>query len=133
MLLHCTLVPAPGSALPSVPVELAIEMPSTCSGADLQAAISRRYGTGELTVDRIPVSACIVGEGPLVDGAVLVDGAGPAATPDAAPLVLAVHSGPGAGLVIPLRRGRFRIGRSGTEIVVPDAELSREHAQLDVS
>ena len=44
-----------------------------------------------------------------------------------------MHSGPGAGLVVPLRRGRFRIGRSGTEIVIPDAELSREHAQLDVS
>ena len=50
-----------------------------------------------------------------------------------APLALAVHSGPGAGLVFPLRRGRFRIGRSGTEIVIPDAELSREHAQLDVT
>ena len=49
------------------------------------------------------------------------------------PLVLAVHSGPGAGLIIPLRRGRFRIGRGGTEIDIPDPELSREHAQLDVS
>ena len=75
------------------------------------------------------------GEAPLVHGAVLVDGAGaPAAgRPGAAPLVLAVHSGPGAGLVFPLRRGRFRIGRSGTEIVIPDAELSREHARLDVT
>ena len=50
-----------------------------------------------------------------------------------APLALAVHSGPGAGLVFPLRRGRFRIGRNGTGIVIPDAELSREHAQLDVT
>ncbi|BCW67729.1 hypothetical protein NicSoilB4_24920 [Arthrobacter sp. NicSoilB4] len=145
MMLHCTLVPAPGSALPSGPLELAIELPDTCPGAELQLAISRRYGTGELTVDRLPVSAFTVGEGPLVDGAVLVDrpvlvdsavlvdGSGPAATPYAAPLALAVHSGPGAGLVVPLRRGRFRIGRSGTEIVVPDAELSREHALLDVS
>lgn len=133
MMLHCTLVPAPGSGLLTGPLELAIETPDPCPGAELQAAIARRYGTGELTVNRVPVAACTVGEVPLADGAVLVDGAVPAATPDAAPLVLAVHSGPGAGLVVPLRRGHFRIGRSGTEIVVPDAELSREHAQLDVS
>ena len=44
-----------------------------------------------------------------------------------------MDSGPGAGLLVALRRGRFRIGRSGTEIVIPDAELSREHARLDVS
>ena len=54
MLLHCTLVPAPGSALTSGPVELAIELPASCPGADLEAAIARRYGTGALTVDRVP-------------------------------------------------------------------------------
>jgi S-DNA-T family DNA segregation ATPase FtsK/SpoIIIE len=48
-------------------------------------------------------------------------------------LLLAVHSGPGAGTLVTLRRGQFRIGRSGTEIVIPDAALSREHARLDVS
>ena len=57
MMLHCTLVPAPGSALRSGPVELAVELPDRCPGADLQAAISRRYGTGELSVDRVPVAA----------------------------------------------------------------------------
>ncbi|AOT05166.1 FtsK/SpoIIIE domain-containing protein [Arthrobacter sp. U41] len=133
MMLHCTLVPAPGSALTTGPVELAIDVPAACPGAELQAAISLRYGTGALTVDRVLLAALHVGEGPLVNGAVLVDGAAPAAALDAAPLVLAVHSGPGAGLIFPLRRGRFRIGRSGTEIVIPDAELSREHAQLDVT
>jgi S-DNA-T family DNA segregation ATPase FtsK/SpoIIIE len=139
MMLHCSLVPAPGSLLPSGLLELAIEVPPACSGAELQSAISRRYGTGELTVGRVPVAAFTVGEGPLVHGAVLVDGAVPAgganlaAATAAAPLVLAVHSGPGAGLVIPLRRGLFRIGRGGTEIDIPDPELSREHAQLDVS
>ena len=125
MMLHCTLVAAPGSALRSTPVELAIELPAGCSGAELQAAISRRYGTGTLSVGRVPVAALNVGEGPLVQGAVLVDGAAPAARNTMAPLALAVHSGPGAGLVFPLRRGRFRIGRSGTEIVIPDADLSR--------
>lgn len=133
MMLHCTLVAAPGSALRSVPVELAIELPAGCPGADLQAAISRRYGTGALSVGRVPVAALTVGEDPLLQGAVLVDGAAPAAARTMAPLALVVHSGPGAGLVFALRRGRFRIGRSGTEVVIPDAELSREHARLDVT
>lgn len=136
MMLHCSLVPAPGSALPFGLLELAIEVSPACPGAELQSAISRRYRTGELTVGRVPVAAFTVGEGPLVHGAVLVDGAvtGRAVlTGGAVPLVLAVHSGPGAGLIIPLRRGRFRIGRGGTEIDIPDPELSREHAQLDVS
>lgn len=138
MMLHCTLVAAPGSALRSGPVELAIELPDRCPGADLQAALSRRYGTGVLSVGPVPVTALEVGEGPLVQGAVLVDGVvpagiAPAADRTAAPLALAVHSGPGAGLVFPLRRGQFRIGRSGTGIVIPDAELSRDHAQLDVT
>jgi S-DNA-T family DNA segregation ATPase FtsK/SpoIIIE len=48
-------------------------------------------------------------------------------------LLLAVDSGPGAGMLVALRRGQFRIGRSGTEIVIPDPALSREHARLDVS
>lgn len=133
MMLHCTLVAAPGSALRAGPVELAIELPDRCPGADLQAVLSRRYGTGTLSVGRVPVTDLKVGEGPLVQGAVLVDGAAPAAARDMAPLALAVHSGPGAGLVFPLRRGRFRIGRGGTGIVIPDAELSREHALLEVT
>ncbi|MCB5292638.1 FtsK/SpoIIIE domain-containing protein [Arthrobacter sp. SO3] len=133
MMLHCTLVPAPGSELTSGPLELSIEVPADCPGAELQAAISRRYGTGELTVDRVPLAALRVGRAPLVQGAVMVDGTAPAAALDPAPLVLAVHGGPGAGLIFPLRRGRFRIGRAGTEVVIPDAELSREHAQLEVT
>ncbi|MET3919681.1 FtsK/SpoIIIE domain-containing protein [Arthrobacter sp. UYEF20] len=139
MIFQCTLVPAPGSALAGGPVELAVEVPAECSGTDLEEAISRRYGTGGLTVDGVPVRAVRVGDPPLRDGAVLVDGASQAlpgisqGRPAVPPLLLAVHSGPGAGTIVPLRRARFRIGRSGTEIVLPDAELSREHALLDVT
>ncbi|WP_426979721.1 FtsK/SpoIIIE domain-containing protein [Pseudarthrobacter sp. O4] len=136
-MLQCTLVPAPGSALAGGPVELAVEVPAECSGTDLEEAISRRYGTGGLTVDGAPVRATRVGDPPLRDGAVLVDCASQAlpgiSHPAVPPLLLAVHSGPGAGTIVPLRRARFRIGRSGTEIVLPDAELSREHARLDVT
>lgn len=143
MILHCTLVAAPGSDLTAGPLELAVDVLEPCPGAELQRALSRRYGTGELTVDRIPVSALTVGEAPLVPGAVLVDGLvgggargqDPAARPAAAAaaLVLAVHSGPAAGLLVALSRGRFRIGRGGTGVAIPDAELSRDHALLEVS
>ncbi|WP_427130201.1 FtsK/SpoIIIE domain-containing protein [Pseudarthrobacter sp. S9] len=139
MMFHCTRVRGPGSALAGDPIELAVDAPADSAGAELQAAVSRRYGTGELFVQGVPVAAMTVGVAPLVRGAVLVDGF-PATTqgsgagqPGAALLILAVHSGPGAGIVFALRRGQFRIGRSGTEVVIPDAELSREHARLDVS
>ncbi|MDQ0849535.1 S-DNA-T family DNA segregation ATPase FtsK/SpoIIIE [Arthrobacter sp. B3I9] len=143
-MLHCTLVPAPGSRLPG-PIELAVEAPPECSGADFQRAISRRYGTGDLTVNGSPVRAQRVGDPPLRNGAVLVDGGvradggvwvdgGATGGGRAAPqLFLAVHSGASAGTIVPLVRGRFRIGRSGTDLAIPDAELSREHARLEIS
>ncbi len=138
-MLHCTLVPAPGSRLARDPVELSIEAPSGLAGGLVQEALARRYGTGALSVQGLRLSSLVVGEPPLVNGAVLVDGVAgiprPAAAgvPAASALVLAVHGGPAAGTIIGLHRGRFRIGRGGTEIVIPDAGLSREHARLDVS
>ncbi|MGO4803631.1 FtsK/SpoIIIE domain-containing protein [Arthrobacter sp. 2MCAF15] len=155
MIFHCTLVPrtlVPCGLTPSVPtpptptsgstpdgqlIELAIQVPDRCPGADLEAAIARRYGTGGLSVRGAPVAAMSVGVPPLVHGAVLVEGAAASGSvqgrPQAATLLLTVEGGPGAGTLVALHRGRFRIGRSGTEIVIPDAALSREHARLDVS
>ncbi|MCB5273847.1 ESX-1 secretion system protein EccCa1 [Arthrobacter sp. SO5] len=140
MMLHCTLVAAPGSSLATGPLELAVQLPASCPGLALETAVALRYGTGTLTVDGAPLVTLTAGEPPLVSGVVLVDGFGPESgtalgepASGPSPLLLTVGSGPGAGMVIPLRRGRYRIGRSGTEIVIPDAELSREHARLDVS
>lgn len=152
MIFHCTLAPCTlmaGSTPDGQLIELSVEVPEPCPGADLEAAIARRYGTGGLSVRGAPVTALTVGVPPLVQGAVLVDGAladgagvvntsgaasrpGPG-HPETATLLLAVDSGPGAGTLVALRRGQLRIGRSGTEIVIPDAALSREHARLDVS
>ncbi|QDW30288.1 FHA domain-containing protein [Arthrobacter sp. KBS0702] len=146
MLLHCTLVGQPGSAVAG-PVELSIAAPSGCPGAVIQDAVSRKFGTARLSVAGVPLAALSAGAAPLVNGAVLVDGcpaglrartqAGPGPggwkAPSGASLLLAVLSGPGAGTVLPVRRGRYRFGRSGTEMAIPDAYLSREHARLDVS
>ncbi|WP_426996344.1 FtsK/SpoIIIE domain-containing protein [Pseudarthrobacter sp. N5] len=141
MPLHCTLVRRPGAGRTDAPVELTIEAVPGSSGDELQAALARGFGTQEVTVNGVSLTGLTVGAPPLVNGAVLVDGPGrrmprPLVSRDAGPpasLVLAVHSGPGAGTLLPLRRGTYRIGRSTTEVIIPDADISREHARLEVS
>ncbi|WP_461164925.1 FtsK/SpoIIIE domain-containing protein [Arthrobacter sp. R4-81] len=137
MTLECTLVHSHGSGLTGDPLELTITAPSGCSGLELQDAVSRKYGTRTLTARGSPIAGMTVGVPPLVPGVVLVDGneapihGNPG--PSSLGLMLAVHGGPGAGTVVPLGRGSVRIGRSGTEVRLADAELSREHARLEVS
>ncbi|MET3808935.1 FtsK/SpoIIIE domain-containing protein [Arthrobacter sp. UYEF3] len=144
MLLQCTLVGEAGSAI-LAPLELSVGVGVGCSGAALQDALAGTFGTARLRIGGTLLGSLTVGTFPLVNGAVLVDGR-PASPPprgdrapggrpasSGAPLLLAVLSGPGAGTVLQLRRGSYRIGRSGTELALPDTELSREHARLDVS
>lgn len=140
MLLHCTLVRSPCATMQEPPVELTIEGPVGAAGAALQQVLAARFGTGQVSVEGRGVSSLTLGQPPLVTGAVLVDAANMTArrsrqrTPEPpASLALAVHSGPGAGLVIPLRRGTYLIGRNNAEIVIPDADLSRAHARLVVT
>ncbi|MEV7136183.1 FtsK/SpoIIIE domain-containing protein [Arthrobacter sp. NPDC093128] len=137
MTLHCTLVRGPDAGSPGLPLELTIEAGHGAAGHLVQQAIAEQYGAGELTVRGLPLAGLAVGVPPFVTGAVIVDGAGGrrADTGNAtdAGLLIAVHSGPAAGTVLPLRRGTYRIGRSGTEIALPDAAVSREHARLDVT
>ena len=83
MIYHCTLAPsslmqrapAAGTTPDGQLIELSVEVPDPCPGADLEAAVARRYGTGELSVRGAPVAAMTVGVPPLVQGAVLVEGA----------------------------------------------------------
>jgi S-DNA-T family DNA segregation ATPase FtsK/SpoIIIE len=141
MPLHCTLASSPGSGLHGPPVELTIDAPSGTSGAEIEAEIAARFGTGQLAVDGLRMGAMKLGEPPLVQGAILVDGPAkrsslrPRRTDSGSPssLALAVKSGSGAGTVVPLKRGTYSIGRSGTDILITDAELSREHARLVVT
>ncbi|QDG67613.1 FHA domain-containing protein [Pseudarthrobacter sp. NIBRBAC000502772] len=140
MPLHCTLVRSPGAALQEPPVELTIEGPHGAAGAELQAALTARFGTGMVSIDSQHVADLTLGKPPLVNGATLVDGADLTArrsrqrTSEApASLALAVHSGAGAGTVVPLRRGTYTIGRSNADILIPDADLSRAHSRLVVT
>ncbi len=143
MLLQCTVVGREGSAIGAA-LELSVEVAVGCSGTALEDAVARKFGTVRLTVAGAPLGSLTVGTLPLVNGAVLVDGpAAPALSghpgtggrpePPGTQLLLAVMSGPGAGTTLPLHRGRYRLGRGGTELAIPDAELSRQHARLDVS
>jgi len=137
MILQCTLAGGPGSVILS-PVELAVELPDGCAGSRLEAALGGKFAVSLLRVAGEPLSALSAGTPPLVNGAVLVDGPMPSAGTELAasaepPLMLAAVGGPAAGTLLPLRRGTYRLGRSGFNLVIADPGLSREHAKLEIT
>lgn len=135
MALECTLVRAPGAAETAEPEELSIAVPVGASGTRVQQLLTDARGTGVLSVGGRLLSSLTVGQPPLITGAVLVD--------DAPPhrggrilfrsLMLLTHTGPGAGSIFRIHRGRYRIGRASPDIPVSDPAMSREHAILEVS
>lgn len=138
--LHFTLVRGPGSAVAAGPLELTASVADGSSGAALDRELSRCFQTRRLTLNGLPISSLTIGQAPLVTGAVIVDGGQhpggrrdrPARDAPAA-LLLAVHSGPAAGTVLPLRRGSYLIGRTNAQLTIPDVDLSRGHARIEVS
>lgn len=142
MTLHCTLVGGPGSRLSGRQLELTIEGPDGTLGTLVAERLARAFGTGTVRVDDDDLRTVRLGIPPLVNGAILVDsGAEPvgkrqrrrASAETGAPLLLAVHSGAGAGTLVPLRRGAYTLGRKNSGIVIADAELSRQHARIVVT
>ncbi|MFJ6536258.1 FtsK/SpoIIIE domain-containing protein [Paenarthrobacter sp. NPDC091711] len=135
MALECTLVRAPGAAETTEPEELSIAVPDGTSGTQVEQLLRNARGTGILSVGGQPLTTLTVGEPPLIPGAVLVDNAPrhPGGNDISSPLLLLTHSGPGAGSIFRIQRGRYRVGRASTEILVPDPGMSREHAIVEVS
>ncbi|WP_461187167.1 FtsK/SpoIIIE domain-containing protein [Arthrobacter sp. Z4-13] len=141
MRFHCTLVRSPNSGLQESPLELTINAPEGTPGEVVHAQLIQKFATGPITINGNDIRWMTVGSEPLTNGAILVDRASQRnarkvrrrAPAEDARLALAVHTGVGAGTVVPLRRGSYSFGRSGTRIVIPDPELSREHARLDVT
>ena len=139
MPLECTLVRGPGAGRVQQPLELTVDASVGTHGVELQAEIEARFGTGDLSVEGVRLASLTVGAPPLVNGAVIVDGGTRSlaqrrrVSGEQGPLALAVHSGSGAGTVVPLRRGTYTIGRSNADVVLPDPDLSRTHARLRVS
>lgn len=142
MTLHCTLVGGPGSRLGGRHLELTIEGPDGVQGALVAERLAQAFGTGAVTVNGDDLCTVRLGIPPFVNGAILVDaGAGPlgrrqrrrGCVDAGTPLMLAVHSGAGAGTLVPLRRGAYTLGRKKSGIVIADAELSRQHARIVVT
>lgn len=142
MRLHCTLARGPSSSFSGPPVEIVLDAPAGTPGRALLAELAAGFGTCAVTVEGRGLDGLVLGDPPLVNGAVLVDGGGRPHTEAPAPtamrsisagLTLAVHTGPGSGTVVPLERGSYTLGRSGAGILVEDPELSRLHARLEVT
>jgi len=140
MTFNCTLVGGPGSPV-QPPVELSIDAPLGTSGSVIHQQLVRKFGAGAVTVEGKDLCSLVLGVPPLAEAAILVDGGtAPLRRPQrppvggpSAPLALTVDSGAAAGTIVRLQRGSYSIGRSGTRIVIPDPELSREHARVVVT
>ncbi|MFJ4207181.1 FtsK/SpoIIIE domain-containing protein [Paenarthrobacter sp. NPDC089675] len=145
MALECTLVRGPMAKVASDPEELTIDITAGRSGLQLAAMLEATRGVGRLAVSGQDVCGLTVGVPPLVTGAVLVDlgavegtdakvfGDTVSLSPAPPALLLLAHSGPAAGTIFPLERGLHRLGRDVGEIRIPDPDLSRAHALINVS
>lgn len=126
-------VPATGAR-----ADVAVRTPEGTCLADVSEQLLSRVlpaGTsGTLCVDGQPVPAtAVVGEPPLINGALLrVDAAARHARPPAL-LELRCTGGPDAGATWPLLPGEVVLGRgAAAQVRVDDPDLSREHCRLRV-
>ncbi|MER6104289.1 FHA domain-containing protein [Streptomyces sp. NPDC001832] len=120
----------PGTALATVASNLAAAVlgPDGSPGSGAVLLFAGR--------ERLDAQRCVLGEPPLVDGAVLslqVPGEDEAAN-DAVPAQLHVIAGPDAGGVHLLHGGQIRIGRSAdADVPLDDPDVSRLHCTVTVS
>ena len=139
MELHLTLIARERAA--PLRTELVAILPADSPGCAIAAEFERFLGVTGITVEGLPLEHLTAGVPPLRSGATLLHGgalSGTRAAPEPR-LAFAVRSGPAAGSVFPLTQGVHSIGRSdgdagGTQsIALPDPELSRSHARLQVT
>ncbi|UQA97968.1 FtsK/SpoIIIE domain-containing protein [Streptomyces halobius] len=135
------LVTAPaGTALASVAGSLAASVAGP--GADIGSRSSGPGGGGSSPValyagtERLDPQRAVIGEPPLIDGAVLsLHGPGPSPAHGLphGPARLRVVSGPDAGGVHLLHGGQIRIGRSAdADVPLDDPDVSRLHCAVTV-
>ncbi|MEU3031371.1 FHA domain-containing protein [Streptomyces incarnatus] len=128
------LVTAPaGTDLAAVASALAGAVTGEGAGRDTGGAAVVLYAGAE----RLDPRRAVLGEPPLVDGAVLALGAPLAAEPhpelDDAPTQLHVVAGPDAGGVHLLHGGRITVGRSAdADVPLDDPDVSRLHCAVTV-
>ncbi|MFH7336514.1 FHA domain-containing protein [Streptomyces sp. KHY 26] len=129
------LVTAPaGTDLAAVASALAGAVTGEGAGRDTGGAAVVLYAGAE----RLDPRRAVLGEPPLVDGAVLSLGAPAAAEPhpepDDAPTQLHVVAGPDAGGVHLLHGGRITVGRSAdADVPLDDPDVSRLHCAVTVA
>ncbi|NGO78341.1 FHA domain-containing protein [Streptomyces sp. YC504] len=123
------LVTAPaGTALAAVASGLA-----TAAGADASSGAQVVLYAGP---DRLDARTCLLGEPPLVDGAMLTlhSPAEPAPTAQGAAARLHVIAGPDAGGVHLLHGGKITIGRSAdADVPLDDPDVSRLHCAVTLA
>ncbi|MEU6443577.1 FHA domain-containing protein [Streptomyces sp. NPDC047046] len=119
--------------------DVLVTAPAGTQLSAVAAGLKQAARAGETTsswwVDgaRLDPHRAVLGEPPLVDGAVLSLGgpAGPAGEPDPAAPQLQVVSGPDAGGVHVLHGGEVRIGRSAdADVTLDDPDVSRAHCAV---
>lgn len=131
------------------PVEVVVDAPQGATTADLVTGLRGALGHAmppsppglgwSLHANGAPVrDGAAVGQGQLVDGAVLTVGPrrerAVAADDTTSPLTLAVVSGPDSGGEFPLRPGTVRLGRGrSADLIVDDPGLSRSHVLVTVT
>ncbi|MET8557254.1 FHA domain-containing protein [Streptomyces sp. NPDC004959] len=119
--------------------DVLVTAPAGTQLSAVAAGLKQAARAGETTsswwVDgtRLDPHRAVLGEPPLVDGAVLALGgpAGPGGEPDPAAPQLQVVSGPDAGGVHVLHGGEVRIGRSSdADVTLDDPDVSRAHCAV---
>ncbi|NEA43076.1 FHA domain-containing protein, partial [Streptomyces sp. SID11385] len=119
--------------------DVLVTAPAGTQLSAVAAGLKKAARSGETTsswwVDgaRLDPHRAVLGEPPLVDGAVLSLGgpAGPGGEPDPTAPQLQVVSGPDAGGVHVLHGGEVRIGRSAdADVTLDDPDVSRAHCAV---
>jgi S-DNA-T family DNA segregation ATPase FtsK/SpoIIIE len=130
--LHVTLASAPPVTFPVR--EIVVDTTAIPTGAALAERLRAAGYSGPFTVDGTPLGNITPSGAAFPPGSVIVSGEHerPSKRTRLPHVVFVVHSGPDAGQVIPLTRGRYTIGRASNDIVVSDPGLSRDHALLTV-
>ena len=144
MLLHVTLAALPGSPL-RTNSEIVIDAGSAPSGSTICHELTDRYGAARYTIGGTPLEDLTPGSPPFVNGAVILCGPPDSGVPPkvpadvSVPLLFVVSAGPDAGLVMPLKRGTYIVGRGsmgdaadGQRLRISDPALSRCHARIEV-
>ncbi|MBL3804737.1 FHA domain-containing protein [Streptomyces sp. BRB081] len=140
MQIRLTVLGPPGGPTAPHGCDLLVTAPPGTPLAAISGALAQAAQAGEGPVvlyaggDRLDVQRSLLGEPPLIDGAVLsLHGPGPAPVPPDASTRLHVVSGPDAGGVHLLHGGRAGVGRAeDADIALDDPDVSRAHCAVTV-